>query len=166
MVENRKTSRDALALVLLLIFLSVLIVSLFSELEKEYNRCIDVQKYLYDKEIMELKRENSKLKYINDSLVSQSPYVIGKVSWYGGNFHGKLMANGEIYDKNGYTAASPLIKGTTKPKYPFGTKLRVENVRNGKSVVVKISDTGSFKNRELDLSKGAFSEIAETKEGV
>src|SRR5690606_36909319 len=124
MAENRKTSRDALALVLLLIFLSVLIATLFSELEKEYNKGNDVQKSLYDREIIELKRENSKLKYINDSLVSQSPYVIGKVSWYGGDFHGNLMANGKIYDKNEYTAASPLIEGTTKPKYSFGTKLR------------------------------------------
>src|SRR5690606_12266859 len=127
MAENRKTSRDALALVLLLIFLSVLIVTLFSELEKDYNECIDVQKSLYDREIIELKRENSKLKYINDSLVSQSPYVIGKVSWYGGDFHRRTMANGDIFDKTALTAASPLKKGTNTPKYPFGTKLKVTN---------------------------------------
>lgn len=121
-----------------------------------------------DEEILELKREKSKLLKTNDSLMKQSPYLVGKVSWYGGDFHGNRMANGKIYDKHEFTAASPLIKGTNKPKYKFGTKLKVTNIKNKKSVVVTITDTGGFRRygRELDLSKGAFDKIANLDSGV
>lgn len=121
-----------------------------------------------NKQILELKRKNSKLLKINDSLINRSPYLIGKVSWYGGDFHGNKMANGKVYDKYRLTAASPLIKGTNKPKYKFGTKLKVTNLKNKKSVVVTITDTGGFRRygRELDLSKGAFDKIASLDSGV
>lgn len=93
-----------------------------------------------------------------------------KVSHYGhgDGFHGKLMANGEIMNKHKFTAASPLIKGTNKPKYKLGTRLLVINPKNGKSVEVVITDTGGFrkKGRELDLSFAAFSEISNPSNGV
>lgn len=141
-------------------------VKVVKKVEKELEDAENTIECL-NKQILDLKRKNSKLLKINDSLINRNPYIVGKVSWYGGDFHGRLMANGKIYDKNGYTAASPLIKGTTKPKYPFGTKLRVENVRNGKSVVVTITDTGGFAKygRELDLSKRAFDKIANLDTG-
>lgn len=95
--------------------------------------------------------------------------IKGEVSWYGGEYHqGRKTANGQIFDKNKLTAASPLKPGTTIPEFAFGTKLKVTNLSNGKSVVVIINDTGSFGKygRVLDLSEKAFSDIAELKKGV
>lgn len=167
-MEKVKNKFVVLAYVLLMVgMLFYIDVTVVKKVEKKLEdaeseiECLKVQ-------ILNLKRENSKLLKINDSLINLNPYIVGKVSWYGGDFHGNLMANGKIYDKNGYTAASPLVKGTTKPKYPFGTKLRVENIRNGKSVVVTITDTGGFADlkRELDLSEGAFDKIADLDSGI
>lgn len=92
----------------------------------------------------------------------------GKVSFYGGKHHGRKTASGEVFDKHGLTAASPLKPGTNKPVYPFGTELKVTNVSNGRSVIVRINDTGAFGkyNRKLDLSEGAFEEIASKDKGV
>lgn len=76
----------------------------------------------------------------------------GIASWYGPNFHGKLTANGEQYDMYGLTAAHRTL--------PFNSLVRVENIDNGKSVVVRINDRGPFaKNRIIDLSKKAAREI-------
>jgi len=86
-----------------------------------------------------------------------------KVSHYGhgDGFHGKLMANGEIMNKHKFTVASPLIKGTKKPKYKLGTKLLLINPKNDKSVEVTVTDTGGFRRygRELDLSYATFIEL-------
>lgn len=84
----------------------------------------------------------------------------GVASWYGGHFHGKLTANGERFNKWAMTTASNSHK--------MGTRLRVTNVDNGKSVVVKVNDTGGFKKygRLLDLSRGAFSKIANVDRGT
>lgn len=92
----------------------------------------------------------------------------GKVSYYGKKFHGRKTANGEIFDKNKLTAASPLKPGTNIPEFAFGTRLKVTNLENGKSTVVIINDTGSFGKlgRKLDLSERAFKDIAELKKGV
>lgn len=69
-------------------------------------------------------------------------------SWYGPRFHGKLTANGEIYDQMAYTAAHKSL--------PFGTILQVSNTKNGKSIIVRINDRGPFvEGRDLDLSKGS-----------
>ena len=72
----------------------------------------------------------------------------GEASWYGPNFHGNLTANGERYNMNKMTAAHRTL--------PFNTKLRVVNVDNGKSVVVRINDRGPYaKGRIIDVSKKA-----------
>lgn len=76
----------------------------------------------------------------------------GIASWYGPNFHGKLTANGERYNMNDYTAAHKTL--------PFNTMVRVDNVENGKSVVVRINDRGPYvANRIIDLSRKAAQEI-------
>ncbi|MDX1637004.1 MAG: septal ring lytic transglycosylase RlpA family protein [Balneolaceae bacterium] len=76
----------------------------------------------------------------------------GVASWYGPNFHGKMTANGEIYNMNSLTAAHRTL--------PFNTFVRVENIDNDKSVIVRINDRGPFKdNRIIDLSKKAAREI-------
>lgn len=70
-------------------------------------------------------------------------------SWYGKPFHGRLTASGERYDMNTLTAAHNSL--------PFGTKVKVTNKANKKSVVVKINDRGGFAKygRVIDLSKKA-----------
>lgn len=70
----------------------------------------------------------------------------GVASWYGKEFHGKLAANGELFDMTAYTAAHR--------KLPLGTMIRVMNVHNGKSVQVRINDRGPYvAGRMLDLSR-------------
>jgi len=70
----------------------------------------------------------------------------GLASWYGGSFHGRRTANGEVYDANGLTTASRTL--------PFGTRLRV--CHDGRCVVVRVNDRGPFvDSRVLDLSRGA-----------
>ncbi len=72
----------------------------------------------------------------------------GRASWYGEAFHGRKTANGEIYDMNHLTAAHKTM--------PLPSYARVTNVRNGKSVVVRVNDRGPFSNnRVIDLSKRA-----------
>lgn len=76
----------------------------------------------------------------------------GVASWYGPNFHGKLTANGEIYDQNELTAAHRTL--------PFNTVVMVTNLDNGKSVTVRINDRGPYaNNRIIDLSHEAARRI-------
>jgi len=82
-----------------------------------------------------------------------------KASWYGPGFHGRLTANGEIYDQMSFTAAHKSLK--------FGTLLKITNLRNSKSVVVRINDRGPYiTGRDLDLSKAAALELGMVKRGV
>lgn len=85
---------------------------------------------------------------------------IGKASFYAEQHHGRKTASGEVFNMNSMTAASNI--------HPLGTKLRVTNVKNNKSVIVKVNDRGGFSKygRLLDLSKGAFSQIASIKQGI
>ncbi|MDD3772727.1 MAG: septal ring lytic transglycosylase RlpA family protein [Weeksellaceae bacterium] len=83
----------------------------------------------------------------------------GKVSWYGDRFHGKLTASGEKYDMHDFTAAHKTL--------PFGTKVKITNPNNGKSVIVEINDRGPYvKTRQFDLSRAAFAEIGNIDSGV
>lgn len=73
---------------------------------------------------------------------------IGIASWYGPGFHGKTTANGERYNQNDMTAAHKLL--------PFGTIIKVTNLENGKTCVVRINDRGPFLHgRVIDLSNKA-----------
>ena len=72
--------------------------------------------------------------------------TIGLASWYGEKFQGRTTANGEAYDMNGLTAAHREL--------PMGTRVVVTNVRNGRSVTVRINDRGpSISGRMIDVSK-------------
>jgi len=83
----------------------------------------------------------------------------GEASWYGVPFHGRQASNGEIYDMNKLTAAHRTL--------PFETMVRVTNERNGKSIVVRITDRGPFvNNRIIDLSYAAAREIESIGPGV
>jgi rare lipoprotein A len=83
----------------------------------------------------------------------------GKASFYATRHHLKKTASGELYNQNLNTAAHR--------KLPFGTRIRVTNAGNGKSVVVRVNDRGPFvKGRIVDLSRSAFSSIANTSVGI
>jgi len=83
----------------------------------------------------------------------------GNASYYGGKFHGRTTASGERFNQNAMTAAHRTL--------PFGTKVTVKNLSNGKQVVVKINDRGpSSKSRVIDLSKGAAKKIGMIQAGV
>jgi rare lipoprotein A len=83
----------------------------------------------------------------------------GIASWYGVPFHGRRASNGEVYDMNKLTAAHRTL--------PFDTVVRVTNLGNGKSTVVRITDRGPFvDNRIIDLSMAAAREIDSVGAGV
>lgn len=83
----------------------------------------------------------------------------GYASWYGGHFQGRMTANGETFDTNQLTAAHRTL--------PFNSIVRVTNVRNERSVVVRINDRGPFvENRIIDLSRAAADAIGLTAAGV
>lgn len=83
----------------------------------------------------------------------------GKASYYADKFHGGKTASGEIYDHSKKTAAHLTL--------PFGTKVRVTNQANKKSVVVKINDRGPFvKGRIIDLSKSAAEKLKFLDKGI
>lgn len=71
-----------------------------------------------------------------------------RISWYGPGFHGRKTASGERFNQHAITAAHKTL--------PFGTKVKVTNSANNKSIVVRINDRGPFvRGREYDLSRGA-----------
>jgi rare lipoprotein A len=85
-------------------------------------------------------------------------FQIGMASWYGPGYHGNTSASGEIYNMYELTAAHKEL--------PFGTYVRVTNLRNGKTVVVRINDRGPFKRgRIIDLSYAAARKIGMVREG-
>lgn len=84
---------------------------------------------------------------------------VGKASYYADSLHGNTTASGEVFNQNALTAAHP--------KLAFGTRVKVTNTANGKSVVVRINDRGPFAHgRIIDLSKAAFQKIGSTRDGI
>lgn len=93
------------------------------------------------------------------NISNPSNTVTGMASWYGPGFEGRLCANGEIFDPNALTAAHPSL--------PFNTRVRVTNLTNGLSVIVRINDRGPYvNNRLIDLSAQAAREIGMFNHGV
>ncbi len=85
--------------------------------------------------------------------------IKGLASWYGPKFHGRKTAAGNRFNMHSYTAAHRTL--------PIGTILLVKNLKNGKSVKVKVLDRGPYiRGRELDLSYGAAKKLEMLKEGV
>ena len=84
---------------------------------------------------------------------------MGVSSFYGPDFHGKLTANGEVYDMYGLTAAHRTL--------PLNTIIRVTNLANGKSLIVRINDRGPYvQGRMLDLSYGAAKKLGFLAQGT
>jgi rare lipoprotein A len=83
----------------------------------------------------------------------------GIASYYGPGFHGRTTANGERFDSQALTFAHRSL--------PFGTKIKVVNQDNGRSIIVRGNDRGPFYgNRIIDLSEGAFARIASRGQGL
>lgn len=83
----------------------------------------------------------------------------GIASYYGGLHHGKKTASGERFNMYGFTAAHKTL--------PFGTQLKVTNLTNGKSVIVRVNDRGPFhRGRILDVSQGAALSLGMVKQGA
>ena len=111
-----------------------------------------------DKEVV---KETEKVEIAADTVVIETgKFVFFKknahASYYHDKFNGKKTASGKRFDNKKLTAAHR--------KFPFGTKLKITNEANGKSVVVEVTDRGPFaRGREIDLSKKAFMDIASNK---
>ena len=83
----------------------------------------------------------------------------GVVSWYGAAFHDRPTASGELFDSNAFTMAHPTL--------PFGTQVRVTNLRNGRSVVVRVNDRGPHVGQRIaDLSKAAAAQLGFLSRGL
>ena len=119
------------------------------------ERKVDNERILFDEFVPETVKEST----VNTSIVNYINRGTMKASWYGPRFHGKLTANGEVYDQMALTAAHKSLK--------FGTLLRITNSKNGKSVIVRINDRGPYiTGRQLDLSKGAAIDLGLLEKGV
>lgn len=100
-----------------------------------------------ERDVIEMRREKAGI------------YQTGVASWYGGKFHGRRTANGEIYDMNKLTAAHKEL--------PFNTIVEVENRYNRKKVIVRINDRGPFvKGRIIDLSYKAAGRLGMAADGT
>ena len=91
--------------------------------------------------------------------VKHKKRMVGISSFYAEDFHGKLTANGEVYDMYGLTAAHKTI--------PLNTLARVTNLANGKSLILRINDRGPYiQGRMLDCSYGAAKKLDFIKHGT
>ena len=85
--------------------------------------------------------------------------VVGIASWYGRRFHGRSTASGERYDMTAMTSAHTTL--------PFGTKVRVTNLGNGRSVVLRVNDRGPFRrDRIIDVSRHAAEHLQFVQAGT
>lgn len=80
-------------------------------------------------------------------------------SYYSDYYHGRITANGEIFDQNKLTCAHKTL--------PFGTRIKVTNLKSNDTVIVTVNDRGPFiKGRDVDLSKKAFSKLGDLDKGL
>ncbi len=112
-----------------------------------------------------LHREQLRKDYLREQQVKERRVLrgetvfYGKASYYGPKFHGKKTASGEVFNMYALTAAHKTL--------PFGTRCRVTNLANGKSVIVRINDRGPFvAGRIMDLSYGAAKALDALQDGI
>lgn len=106
---------------------------------------------------LSVKAEPAVIDTLTNVLLKFKPYKKSvHASYYHNKFNGKRTSSGQRFSNDKYTAAHR--------KFPFGTKLRVTNEKNGKFVIVEVIDRGPFsRGREIDLTRKAFMEIADNK---
>lgn len=84
---------------------------------------------------------------------------VGLASWYGPKYQGRKTANGETFDMNKVSAAHK--------KLPLGSVVKVTNLKNGKTLIVRINDRGPYiRGRIIDLSRAAAEKLDMMKDGV
>jgi rare lipoprotein A len=117
--------------------------------------CVEQQRSRIEHNPTTIEREYKPSKRRKDK-----PPGCGKASWYGREVAGRKTASGQRFDPRQHTAASW--------HHPFGTRLRVTNQENGKSVVVLVNDRGPARrlNRIIDLSQAAFAKISRVAKGT
>jgi rare lipoprotein A len=94
--------------------------------------------------------------YINAEVLES---VTGVASFYADKYHGRITYNGEVYNMNGISAAHPT--------YQMGTVIRVTNLSNDKSIIMRINDRMPYRpDRIIDLSLGAAKELEMVREGL
>jgi len=97
-----------------------------------------------------------KLKIHLPESTGEEPVV---ASWYGSDFHGKPMANGDIYDMNAATIAHK--------EMPLGTRVELKNTKTGESVLAVVTDRGPYvEGRDVDLSYGLAKKLSLVEQGV
>lgn len=118
------------------------------------QNCVDIDKYVVIHPVVETKIKKTRF-----------AARIGLASWYGPGFNGRKMADGEIYDMNGISVAHRTL--------PLGTKVKITNLINGKSIIAPVLDRGPYvKNskgqftREVDLSSAAADVLGTKHSGV
>jgi rare lipoprotein A len=88
-----------------------------------------------------------------------TPVQTGLASWYGQKFHGKLTASGEVFNEEKFTAAHRTL--------PWGSRVKITNLSNGKSVEVRINDRGPFgKGRIIDVSRATARALGMVESGI
>ena len=103
--------------------------------------------------------EPASLKPKSSIAAQRAALLRGIATWYGTMFHGRKTANGETFDMNAMTACHPTL--------PFGSLVKVVNLRNKRSVVVRINDRGDLaQGRIIDLSHAAADKLAMTETGL
>ncbi len=150
------------SITLFFLFLSVVLVN--AQSSKSTLQKSPVKKNIEAKDTVDKKISfNLKKGILKDTISSIEPPRKLKLykksvhaSYYADKFNGKRTTSGVRFSNSGYTAAHK--------KFPFGTKLKITNESNGKSVIVEVIDRGPFvRSREIDLTKKAFMEIATNK---
>ncbi|MCX7880173.1 MAG: septal ring lytic transglycosylase RlpA family protein [Ignavibacteria bacterium] len=110
---------------------------------------------LAESRIPSINREIAEIELLNDIDISSRYFlqIEGETSWYGKPFHGRRTASGERFDMYKHTVAHRTL--------PFGTIIRVRNLRNGQTILVRVNDRGPFvRSRILDLSYGAAKKLS------
>ena len=93
------------------------------------------------------------------AVIPEEKCHIGMASWYGQEFQGNTTANGEAYDLNGFTAAHPTL--------PFGTTIRITNLKNSKKILLRVNDRGpTVKHRLIDVSWAAAKRLGFVRSGT
>ena len=146
---------------LITILIVLVIVSCSSA--PRYGRSDSAPKYKKpSRTVSKKEKSNSKAIFIDPKTVNTNvkhkKRMVGISSFYAEDFHGKLTANGEIYDMYGLTAAHKTL--------PLNTVARVTNLENGKSLILRINDRGPYiQGRMLDCSYGAAKKLDFIKQG-
>jgi len=130
------------------------------QLAQQVSQGLDLPQPQLSPELMTPPKTASALQQITEQITN---FIVatfeGRASWYGGSFEGRRSASGLIHSANLLTAAHRSL--------PFGTRVMVTNLNNGRKVIVKVTDRGPFiGGRVLDVSRGAASALGMIQSGV